>query len=174
MKKLLSITFVFVLLFSVSVSAQLREDLSTYHEYTGPIVNSKAPTVQGWLNNFFQHKVTMSHSYSMNFGAVGGSYQNVNAYTNTLNFMFTPNLTGRLDVSFLHSPFGGSNLVQSDNKLGGEILIRNAELNYKIGDNAHIRLQYQQLPSSYGFFNPYGYGYGSPAFGYNRFNNPWY
>lgn len=97
----------------------------------------------------------MSHSYSMNFGSYGGSYQNVNAYTNTMQFAFTDNLTGRLDVSFLHSPFGGSDFVNTNNNLNGEIIVRNAELNYKISDNAHIRLQYQQLPSGYGFYNPY-------------------
>lgn len=172
MKKLILFTFILAFAFSSKLSAQLREDLTSSYEYSGPIVNTQAPTVQSWLNDFFQNKVTMSHSYSMNFGAVGGTYQNLNAYTNTLNFMFTPNLTGRLDVSFLHSPFGGNSFASSDNGMGGEILIRNAELNYKIGDNARIQLQYQQLPAGYGFFNPYGYA--SPyGYGYNRFNNPW-
>lgn len=169
MKKLFTLTFVFAFIFSVQLSAQLREDLSATYEYSGPIVNSNAPTVQTWLNNFFQNNIKMDHTYSMNFGAMGGSYQNVNAYTNTLHFMFSENLTGRLDVSFLHSPFGGSNFVDTNNSLNGEVLIRNAELNYKLGDNAHIQLQYQQLPSSYGFYNPYGF---SP-YGNNRFN-PWY
>ena len=173
MKKLLTLTFAFAILFSVQLSAQLRADLPSSYDYTGPIINSQASTVNTWLNDFFQNKVTMSHSYSMNFGAVGGSYQNVNSYTNTLNFMFSPNLTGRLDVSFLHSPFGGSNFVNTDNNIGGEVLIRNAELNYKISDNAHIQLQYQQVPMGYGFYNPYG---SMGAYGYNRYNpwNPWY
>lgn len=169
MKKLFITTFVFAILLSTQLSAQLRDNLSKSYEFSGPIVNSQAPSVQNWLNNFFQNKVSMSHSYSMNFGAVGGTYQNVNAYTNTLNFMFTPNLTGRVDVSFLHSPFGGSDFVNTNNSLNGEILIRNAELNYQISDNAHIRFQYQQLPINYGFFNPGGFG----MYGYDRFN-PWY
>ena len=111
----------------------------------------------------------------MNFGSVGGSYQNVNSYTNTVNIMFSDNLTGRVDVSFLHSPFGGSDFVNSNNSLNGEILIRNAELNYKISDNAHIRFQYQQLPRGYGYFNS-GYGMfnrGFGSYGYDRLN-PWY
>lgn len=172
MKKLIAFIFVFTIALSSSLSAQLRSDLTPYYEYSGPIINSKAPTVQSWLNDFFQNKVTMSHSYSMNFSSYGGNYQNLNAYTNTLNFMFTPNLTGRLDVSFLHSPFGGNNFASSENNLGGEIIIRNAELNYKLGDNARIQLQYRQIPAGYGMYNPYGYA--SPfGYGYNRFNNPW-
>lgn len=166
MKKLFILTFIIAIVGSTQLSAQLRENLNRSYDYSGPIINSKAPTVQVWLNNFFSEKVSMSHSYSMNFGSVGGNYQNINAYTNTLNFMFSDNLTGRLDVSFLHSPFGGSNMMTSNNDLGGKVLIRNAELNYKINDNAHIKLQYQQLPVSYGFHNPYGYGY-------NRYN-PFY
>lgn len=171
MQRLITLTFIFTLFISLQLSAQLRDNLSTYYDYTGPVVNTQAPTVQSGLNNFFKNNVKMSHSYSMNFGSFGGSYQNINAYTNTLNFFFTPNLTGRLDVSFLHSPFGGSDFVNSENKLGGQVLIRNAELNYKINDKAHIRLQYQQLPYSYGYHNPFGYGHGFSRF--DRYS-PWY
>jgi len=169
MKKLLLTTFIFALLLSTQLQAQLRENLSKSYEFSGPIINNQVPTVQTWLNDFFRNNVNMSHSYSMNFGAVGGSYQNVNSYTNTVNIAFSEDLTGRLDVSFLHSPFGGSDFVNSDNSLNGEVIIRNAELNYQISDNAHIRLQYQQMPRSYGFFNR-GYGMFDR---YDRYN-PWY
>jgi hypothetical protein len=169
MKKLLLTTFIFALLLSTQLSAQLRENLSKSYEFSGPIINNQAPTVQTWLNDFFRNNVNISHSYSMNFGAVGGSYQNVNSYTNTVNIAFSEDLTGRVDVSFLHSPFGGSDFVNSDNSLNGEVIIRNAELNYQISDNAHIRLQYQQMPRSYGFFNR-GYGMFDR---YDRYN-PWY
>jgi hypothetical protein len=168
MKKLFITTFVFTILLSTQLSAQLRENLSKSHEFSGPIVNTQVPTVQNWLNNFFQNNVSMNHSYSMNFGAVGGSYQNVNAYTNTLNFAFSEDLTGRVDISFLHSPFGGSDMVNTNNNLNGEVIVRNAELNYQISDNARISFHYQQLPRSYGFFNQ-AYG----MYGYDRYN-PWY
>lgn len=169
MKKLLLTTFVFAILLSTQLSAQLRDNLSKSYEFSGPIINNQAPTVQTWLNDFFQNNITMSHSYSMNFGAVGGSYQNVNSYTNTVNIVFSEDLTGRVDVSFLHSPFGGSDFVNSNNNLNGEVIIRNAELNYQISDNAHIKFQYQQLPRNYGFFNR-GYGMFDR---YDRYN-PWY
>lgn len=170
MKKLLLTTFVFAILLSTQLSAQLRDNLSKSYEFSGPIINNQAPTVQTWLNDFFQNNITMSHSYSMNFGAVGGSYQNVNSYTNTVNIAFSEDLTGRVDVSFLHSPFGGSDFVNSNNNLNGEVIIRNAELNYQISDNAHVRLQYQQMPRNYGFFNR---GYGGMFDRHDRYN-PWY
>ncbi|MEX0720074.1 MAG: hypothetical protein WD059_05355 [Balneolaceae bacterium] len=157
MKKTTTLTFIFALFISLQLPAQLRSNLSTTPDYSSSVINTKASTVQSGLNEFFNNKVTMSHSYSMNFGSVGGSFQNINAYTNTLQFDLTPKLDGRVDVSFLHSPFGQSNFSNTDNGLGGEVIIRNAELNYKINDNAHISLQYQQLPRSFGFYNPYGY-----------------
>lgn len=168
MKKIITLTFIISLVLSLQLSAQLRSNLASSYDYSGPIVNTESPTIQTWLDNFFSNKVEMSHSYSMSVGSIGGSFQNINAYTNTLNFQFTNDFTGRLDVSFLHSPFGNNNLMNSNqNGLGGEVIIQNAELNYKINDNAHIRFQYQQLPSSYGLFSP---------FGNNRFNrySPWY
>lgn len=172
MKKFITLSVLFSLFLAVQVNAQLREDALRNRSPHNSIVNTKAPTVQNGLNNFFKNNVTMSHSYSMNFGSYGGSFQNVNAYTNTLQFAFSPQLTGRLDVSFLHSPFGQSGLMDTNNNLGGEILIRNAELNYQLGKNTHISLQYQQLPAAYGFYNPYGYH----PYGYSRFGHPafWY
>ncbi|SMO96083.1 hypothetical protein [Gracilimonas mengyeensis] len=173
MKKIFTLTFIFSLFISLQLSAQLRENLDAYYEYTGPIINKNAPTVQSGLNDFFQNRVKMSHSYSMSFGSVAGSYQNVNAYTNTMHFLFTENLTGRLDVSFLHSPFGGSDFVDTNNGINGEIMIRNAELNYQINDNAHIRFQYQQIPGGYGY-SPFRSGFGFDRYDrYDRFR-PWY
>lgn len=175
MKKIFSLTFALILLASINTHAQFRADEPSPYYYSGQVVNTKSATIQQALTDFFSEKVKMSHSYSMSFGAAGGSYQNVNAYTNTMQFMFSDRLQGRLDVSFLHSPFGGSNFVDTNNNLGGEIMIRNAELNYQISDNAHIKIQYQQLPRGYGYgFGGYN-GYGSPfGYGYNNRFGSWY
>tara|TARA_R110000868_G_scaffold235273_1_gene489007 strand:+ start:3562 stop:4083 length:522 start_codon:yes stop_codon:yes gene_type:complete len=171
MKKLFIPTFLLSILLSATALGQLRQDLSSPFDYSGPIVNRNAPTVQNGLNRFF-NSVEMSHSYSMNFSSFGGGYQNVNAYTNTLTFDISPRMDGRVDVSFLHSPFG-ANLAQGQNNFQNQVVIQNAELNYKISDNAFIKFQYRQLPSGfYGYgYDPYGYG----RFGRNsRFNNNGY
>ncbi|MEX0608543.1 MAG: hypothetical protein WD016_01165 [Balneolaceae bacterium] len=156
MKKITILTFIFSLFISFQLSAQLRSNISSTPDYSRSVINTKSATIQSSLFDFFNNKVSMSHSYSMNFGSYGGSFQNVNAYTNTLHFDFTPKLDGRVDVSFLHSPFGQNNFANNNNSLGGEVILRNAELNYKISDNAHIKFQYQQVPTSFGFYNPYG------------------
>lgn len=159
MKKTTFLLLLSSFLFTISASAQLRENVASYYDFSGPIINRDSPTVDNALNRFF-NSIEMSHSYSMNFSSFGGGYQNVNAYTNTLQFSLSPRLNGRVDVSFLHSPFGG-NLAQGQSSFQNQVVIQNAELNFKISEKAFIRFQYNQLPSGFGY-NPYGY---------NRFGN---
>ena len=140
--------------------AQLRGDISQPIDYRGSIINSRSATVQSRLASFFQNSVEMSHSYSMSFSSVGGSYQNLNAYTNTMNIAFSDRLQGRVDVSFFHSPFGGSNLYGA-NQMDPQVMLSNAELNYRISDKATISFQYQRIPG-----NTFGIG----PNGFNNFN----
>ena len=160
MRKLIIPVFLLSFMLSTTALGQLRQNLSSPYDYSGPIINRNVPTVQNGLNRFFS-SVEMSHSYSMNFSSNGRGYQNVNAYTNTLTFDISPRMNGR--VSFLHSPFG-ANLAQGQNSFQNQVVIENAELNYKISDNAFIKFQYRQLPAGYGY-NPFGYS----RFG--RYNN---
>lgn len=162
-----SLALVIILGISLDTQAQLRKNLPTRYDYSGPIINRTTPTVQHSLNQFFQKiNVQMSHSYEMSFAAHGGGVQNINAYTNTLQFAFSPKLQGKVDVSFLHSPFGGNTPGFGSNTNGiqqgfsPQVMIRNAELNYQISDKAFLKVQYQQLPNimgynSYSRFNPY-------------------
>lgn len=132
--------------FSTLANAQLREQVRKSSSYTGPIVKENSG---GSLSNLFN--MEMDHSYSMTFSSIGGQYQNINAYTNTMHFFFTDDLTGRLDLSLLHSPFG--NNFMNDGGMGTEFVISNAELNYQINDKSNISIQFQQIPG-YGM-NPW-------------------
>ena len=168
MKKLNRIIFLAVVIITIGVSvshAQLRKELNRAGDYTGPVVKERSSQV-GNLGNLFNMK--MDHSYSMMFSSMGGQFQNINAYTNTMRFFFSERMTGRLDISLLHSPFGNNSFMNtnSSNGLGADIIIRNAELNYQLSDNSNIRIQFQQLPS-------YGYGVGpwSPYYN-NPFGRP--
>ena len=161
------IALVVALSLSLDTQAQLRKNLPTPYDYSGPIINRTTPTVQYSLNQFFQKiNVQMSQSYEMSFASNGGGVQNINSYTNTIQFTFSPKLQGRVDVSFLHSPFGGNTLGFGSNASGIQqgfsprVMIRNAELNYKISEKTFLRVQYQQLPNTMGYnvysrFNPY-------------------
>ncbi|MCG8374089.1 MAG: hypothetical protein MI700_11165 [Balneolales bacterium] len=161
MKRILY-SLIITIAFSAASNAQLRENLPNYYDYSGNLINMESPTVDTRLNQFF-NSIQMSHSYSMNFSSFGGNYQNVNAYTNTMQFMISPRMSGRVDVQFLHSPFGGNYDLANTGGFENQILLRNAELNYQISDKAFLRIQYQRLPAGYGFgYNPYGYN----RFGY--------
>lgn len=115
----------------------------------GNIVNQDKGNNGSFFNNW---DMQMSHSYSMTFSTFGGETQNINMYTNSMDFYFSDKLTGDLDISFMHSPFG-SNLMQPDqgSAFNGKVFINNAQINYQLGKNAQISVQFSQ--------NPYGYGY---------------
>ena len=161
------IALVTALSLSLDTQAQLRKNLPTPYDYSGPIINRTTPTVQYRLNQFFQKiNIQMSQSYEMSFASNGGGVQNINSYTNTIQFTFSPKLQGRVDVSFLHSLFGGNTLGFGSHASGIQqgfsprVMIRNAELNYKISEKTFLRVQYQQLPNTMGYnvysrFNPH-------------------
>ncbi len=166
MKKLFSIFLISAFFLSADAYAQLRGDVSKPVDYQGTVINAKTPPIQSKLNSFFS-KIRMSHSYSMNFSSFGGSFQNVNAYTNTMYMQLTDRLDARVDVSLFHSPFSGLNSAGMGFNQP-QIRLSNAELNYRLGENSFIQLRYSQIPAGYGLgFSPYGYGYNR----LNRFNH---
>lgn len=141
--------------------AQFRDTAPTPYRYTGNVVHQDAKTTN-FLNNLFQSfDVQMSHSYSMSFTGTGQGMQNINMYTNQLDFFFSPRLTGQLDVAFAHSPFGSNFSNNVGNNFDNQVFIRNARLDYTMGKegNTRITLQYQQLPQGTGMFgmNPFAY-----------------
>lgn len=151
MKKISLTSFLIIVLLLVSsISyAQLRKDQYKSSDYLGNVVKDRSSEPGNWSNLF---NMTMDHSYSMTFGSFGGQYQNLNAYTNTMHFFFSERMTGRLDLSVLHSPFGNSYLNANGSGKQIDFIIRNAELNYQLSEKSNISIHFQQIPS-------YGYGY---------------
>lgn len=135
--------------------AQLREAKIDRSEYRGPVFKKQDPSEGANLSNLFN--MTMSHSYTMTFTSIGGRYQNLNMYVNTMRFYFSEKLTGRLDLAILHSPFGGSSLLGFGANEGINFIVKNAELNYEISDKATIHIRFRQMPYAYGRF---GRGFG--------------
>ncbi len=130
--------------------AQFRDTDYEPTDYSGVVSTDNSGTHDlGWFD------FRMDHSYEMTVGSFGGNTYNQNFYTNTMHFLFNENLTGRVDLSVAHSPFGNS-LFGEDQ--GPQFFIRNAELNYNITDNTQLRFQFRQIPG--GMYNPYGYGHG--------------
>ncbi|MEX2602060.1 MAG: hypothetical protein WD355_10450, partial [Balneolaceae bacterium] len=132
-------------------------------DYTGAIIQTAPSNSSNWMSML---NMSMSHSYSMNFGSVGGQFQNLNAYTNHLYFDLSDNLDAYVDVSFLHSPFGNSFMTNQQNSLGGRILIDRAQLDYQISENSRLSIQFSQRPSYSPFGHYPGSMYGRNYFGY--------
>lgn len=158
-----SVLFITIMLCIVSLSeAQLRDDLNYGSDYSGVITYEQQPSSPGnWMNML---NMTMNHSYSMTFSSFGGQMQNLNAYTNSMMFDISNNLNARVDVSFLHSPFGNS-FMGDNSSLGSQIIIDRARIDYKLSENAHISLEFSQRPHGYSPFSNYGYGFSR---GYNN------
>lgn len=150
MKKITFISIVSLLLFllagiGTTSDAQLRSEANRNAELMGPITKQADRSDGANLSNLFN--MQMNHSYSMMFSSFGGQFQNMNAYTNTMHFFFSDDLTGRVDLSVLHSPFGNSMMSPNSGGMDTQLLIQNAELNYQISDRSNIRIQFQQVPS---------------------------
>lgn len=163
MKKVATLSAVsFLLLLTLGLStfshAQLRENLNKSSDLTGPIIKED-PSEGADFSNLFN--MQMSHSYSMNFASFGGQVQNMNAYTNTMQFFFSEDLTGRVDLQVMHSPFGNNFMSNNNSGMDMQFRVRNAELNYQINDNSNISIHFQQVPN-------YGYGMNPWAAGANH------
>jgi hypothetical protein len=167
MKRIATVLIVIILSGSMSAMAQYREHVVSPYEYGGQVLNPD-PSRGANLSNLFNMQV--SHSYSANFASFGGQFQNLNAFTSSFQMFFNEKLDGRVDVSFLHSPFGGANAFGSNNPMGGRIMIQNAELNYRPNERTLIQVSFRQGPAAMG---PFGFGGFNPYGRMNRFGY-WY
>ncbi len=140
--------------------AQLKSTQPSPYRNTGNVIKMEQSQPTGGLGNLFNMR--MSHSYEMSFMSGNGFSGNVNMYTNTMMFAFSPKMTGRLDLAFAHSPFGNSMQgMQGMNQ--NQFFIRNASLNYKISENAQFNISFQQLP-----YGPMGMGLNNGFYGFER------
>ncbi|MEX0995322.1 MAG: hypothetical protein WD599_07300 [Balneolaceae bacterium] len=166
MKKAILLSLFVMFGFSAMAEAQFRENVSQSSDYMGAVIKSdQSSQVGDWMNML---NMTMDHSYSMNFSNIGGQFQNLNAYTNHMTFGLSEDLTGRLDISFLHSPFGNSFMSSGFDNLGSRIVIDRAQLDYQISPNANVSIEFSQRPYHYSPFGSYypGTFSGRNYFGY--------
>jgi len=165
MKKTILISLLLVFGFTAIAEAQFRENVSQSSDYTGAVIKTNQTSPVGDFMNLLN--MTMDHSYSMTFSSIGGQFQNLNAYTNHMTFGLSEDLTGHLDVSVLHSPFGNSFMNSNFDNLGSRIIIDRAQLDYQISPNANLSIQFSQRPYYYPPFGTYpGSVSGRNYFGY--------
>ncbi|MEX0779580.1 MAG: hypothetical protein WD491_10685 [Balneolales bacterium] len=146
----------------VDASAQYKTDLPSDYNKTGAVTKQTEPIGNEKVLGLFNFN--MDHSYEMSMSSIGGNTYNQNFYTNTMHFDFNEDLYGRVDLGVAHSPFGNSLMGNSQGLMGNDqaqILIRNAELNYKLNDNTRFSISFQQQPARYGHGYGYNHGYGN-------------
>ncbi|HKK45168.1 MAG TPA: hypothetical protein VJ964_06570 [Balneolaceae bacterium] len=161
-----SLCLLLILGISSVSTAQLRKNEGKPSDLMGPVTKTNQVDRSRGANLGNLFNMTMDQSYSMMFSSFGGQLQNLNVYTNTMHFFFSPKLTGRVDLSVLHSPFGNSFLSNGkSNGLDARFMVQNAELDYQISDKSSISIHFQQLPS-------YGYGYGMSPWSNGYYRGP--
>ncbi len=166
MRKTLSMLCLLVFLVTaLPAQAQLRADVYSQRSPAKLFDQGGAGFA---LNKLFSPEhFRMGHSYEMSFGSFGGQSSSLGMYTNTMMFQFNQKLAARVDLSFAHSPFGGSGLGSGfgPDERGGKFFLQNAEIAYRPAENVQLHFSMRQSPyggymGPYGYYNPY-YGRGS-------------
>lgn len=129
---------------------------------------STVDAMSGHGDDFFSRffdpmRFSMHQTYSMSFISGGGQSTGLGVFTNTFSYRAADNLAISADVSAVYSPFStlGSKFQQSING----IYLSNARLDWKMGENSSMRIEYNGMP--YGSYNsPFGSYYNSPFFPY--------
>jgi hypothetical protein len=150
----------FVLAFAIVTSrpaiGQFRNDPQT----PAPDINT-ADAMKGsgdsfWSRIFDPARFSMHQTYSMSFMSSGFGSTGLSMFTNTFSYKASDNLFVSADVSAVYSPFSSFGSAYA-NSLNG-IYLTNARLDWKLGDNTFMRIEYVGGPqnSMYGY-SPYGY-----------------
>ena len=139
---------------SASSYAQFRSDINQAQ----PPLNT-ADAMKGsdnFLSSIFDPaRFSMHQSISMSYvgGAAGGT--GLSMFTNTFSYRASDNLFISADVSAVYSPFSSFGSA-FQNQLNG-IYLTSARLDWKLGDNTFMRVEYEGGPTAgmYGGYNPY-------------------
>lgn len=165
MKKLI---FLLLVVFSVSVFGQFKEDSNVKPNIKDRLTtNYPSDLMLGFIN---PNNLSMNHSFSMSYSAIGGGGAAMGVYTNQLNYDFSKNLSLTVETSIINSPYNSFGQGFSDQING--IYLSRAALNYRISENSAISVQFRSLPAG-SYYSPYGYGsyggFGSSSF-FDDFN----
>ena len=159
LKKLVASVFILSLT-SLSALAQFRSDVNQ----PDPKLNTLDAMKGGdsFLSSIFDpQRFSMHQTYSMSFMSGGGGSTGLSMFTNTFSYRASDNLFVSADVSAVYSPF--STFGDAFSKSLNGIYLTNARLDWKLGDNTFLRVEYVGGPAA-------GYGYGYDP--YNPFYQP--
>jgi hypothetical protein len=149
---------------TTSAFAQFRNDPSTNEPPVSTTDAMKGGGDSFWSSFFDPTRFSMHQSYSMSYVSGGGGSTGLTMFTNTFSYKALDNLVISADVSAAYSPYSSFGSAYS-NSLNG-IYLSSARLDWKLGDNTFMRVQYVGGPQTgmggFGGYSPY----------YNPFINP--
>jgi hypothetical protein len=144
--------------------SQFRNDPTTTEPPVSTTDAMKGGGDSFWSSFFDPARFSMHQSYSMSYLSSGVGSVGLTMFTNTFSYKASDNLFVSADVSAAYSPYSSFGSAFS-NSLNG-IYLTNARLDWKLGDNTFMRVEYEGGPAAglggYGGFSPY----------YNPFYNP--
>ena len=101
---------------------------------------------------FDPSRFSMHQTYSFSMFSGGGGSTGLSAFTNTFLLQPSDNLMISADVSAVYSPF--SSFGSAYQKSLNGIYLSNAQLNWKMGDNTFLRIEYNGAPYLNGGYDP--------------------
>src|SRR5579883_2116091 len=146
---------------STASFSQFRSDLSKSEPSLNTVGAMKGDGDSFWSRLFDPQRFSMHQTYSMSFLSGGGGSTSLGMFTNTFSYRASDDLFISADVSAVYSPYSSFGSAFS-NSLNG-IYLTNARLDWKLGDNTFMRVEYVGGPAAgmYGGYSPY-------------YNNPFY
>jgi hypothetical protein len=143
MKKILLISALILSLSSSAFAQKKPEDvkLGGLNKNTNNLI----------LGIFNPNNFSMKHS--LNFSMVSSSYGNISiaSYTNSLNYKINDKLNVRADITMQYAPFASSQFGSSYSQMLRDdlngISLSRLDVDYKIADNAFIRVQFRNMNS---------------------------
>jgi hypothetical protein len=151
--------FLLLALTSVTSRAQFRSDLDKPQP---PLNTAEAMKGDNFLSGIFDPaRFSMHQSVSMSYVSSGVGSMGLSMFTNTFAYRASSDLYISADVSMVYSPFStfGSAF---QNRMNG-LYLTNAQLDWKLGDNTFLRVEYDGGP-----------GAGMYGGGYSPYYNPFY
>ena len=109
-------------------------------------------------------KFSMTHSYSLSFGNVGGYGMSQGMYLNTMRYQVSDPLQVSLQWGVTHSPLQS----QSMPSMGSSFFVSGASIDYKPSKSFHVGVQYSSYPAGSRYLYPYSVNGQSSLF--NRFD----
>jgi len=148
MRKLTLLPVLLLVGLPVLASAQFKNQVKV-----GEALKSNKVTSIVSLLGLNPDRFTMSQSYSMSFGSIGGQGYNSGLYLNTMMYKISTQLTAHVQIGVSHHPFGNE---FGNTTLKDQMFISGAGFEYKPSDKFGLSLEFSQRPlSTYYHNSPY-------------------